>query len=78
MTEHEKRYTLKEVAEASGINLCTLRSRLHKRGIRMTRDGMTYADALRLIAPPAYKCTRPPDKDNIERLRKRMKDDGRI
>lgn len=74
----ERRYTLVEVAEASGIKLTTLRSRLKKRGIKMTTDGMTYEDALKIIAKPEYKVTRKPVQSNIDRLRKRLKDDGRI
>lgn len=73
----DHRYTVKEISQASGISVSTLYTRKKSMGVTMTRDGLTYEDALRLIAGNTrHKCSRAPDARRVAELRLRLRNDG--
>lgn len=74
----DHRYTIKEISEASGISVTTLYCRKRSMGIPMTREGLTYEDALRLIeGNRSHQCSRAPDSRRIAELKLRLRNDGR-
>lgn len=74
MTE-EKRYTIKEIALATGLNGKTLHSRRKERGITANRGGYTL-DEIKIILkrPTRRKAT----NKNAKELRARLLNDGAL
>lgn len=74
MTE-EKRYTIKEIALATGLNDKTLHSRRKERGITANRGGYTL-DEIKLILKRPTR--RKASSKNARELRARLLNDGAL
>lgn len=67
-------YTMGEISKATGIKVQTLQRRRLVAGIPAS-GAYPYSVALQLIKPVKRKKAMP---DNVDRLKKRLKDDGMI
>lgn len=74
MTE-EKRYTIKEIALATGLNDKTLHSRRKERGITANRGGYTLDEIKVILKRPTR---RKASSKNARELRARLLNDGAL
>ena len=70
-----KRYTIAEIAEATGILRTTLQGRKRRMGIEGSVDGYTLEQVKQLIKRPA-KSKRKTDKRLVADLQRKLKNDG--
>jgi hypothetical protein len=71
----DRRFTAKEISEASGISTGIIYYRIQRLGIMLTRDGITYEEAKRVIRYKWRQC-RSPSRQKIEILKKMLETDG--
>ncbi len=70
----EERYTMKEIAVATGINVATLNSRRKRMGMEGNDEGYTLAEAKLLVRRP--RRGRPYSQAKANRLRQKLQNDG--
>ena len=70
----EERYTMKEIAVATGINVSTLNSRRKRMGMEGNDEGYTLAEAKLLVRRP--RRGRPYSQAKANRLRQKLQNDG--
>lgn len=75
MDEKVERWTVKEIAMATGMQEKTLHSRRRERGIPACREGYTLAEIKIMIKRPKKKV---PSQAKANQLRARLLNDGAL
>ena len=73
----EIRYTMKEIAEATGIKVTTLAGRRRRLNIEVGKGGYTLAEVKQIIRRPP-NATRRFSKQKANQLRQKLQTDGAI
>ena len=78
MPGEEILYTMKEIAEATGIKVSTLTGRRRRLGIQSNKGGYTLAEVKKIIKRPPNAGNHKFSQRRADHLRRQLQTDGAI